>query len=160
MWFSLRRGGSVEFGEMDLWVFSRSMFSQSYKGHSLEVAEFKDHPAELLSKGAGQTRKKHHDKEPSSITTSILSWQERSWARNVEGRERVRPRPEMGPRQSSLTSQRLWEAIRYLDKPWGYPNWQRWAQSHLSSLSSGVQHRYKIYVSWYTPVRRGLATPF
>lgn len=63
----------MEFGEMDLWVFSRSMFSQSYKGHSLELAEFKGHPAKLLSKGSCQTWSKHHDEEPISITMSILS---------------------------------------------------------------------------------------
>lgn len=100
------------------------------------------------------------DEKPSSSTMSILSWQERRWARNVERGERVRPRPEMGHRQSSLMSQQLWEAIRYLDKPRGYPNWQRWAQSHLYSLSSGVRHHYRIYLSWYAPVRKGPAAPF
>lgn len=62
----------------------------------------------------------------------------------------VRPRPKMGQCQSSLMSQQLREAIRYLDKPWGDPNWQCGAQSHLYSLSSGVQHHYKIYLSWST----------
>jgi len=40
---------------MDLQVFSTTMLLKSCKGHSLQLAEFKDHPANPLIKGSCQT---------------------------------------------------------------------------------------------------------
>lgn len=162
MSFSLKRRCSMEFWDTDLWMFSESMFLLSYKGQSLQPAEFEDNPVKSCqSRGSCQIQSKHHWQMKRS---SVLSRHPSSSDRRGAGpwvwkQERGRPRPKLGHRQSSLMSWWLWEAIRYLDKPCGYPNWQHSAQSHLYSLSSGVRHHYKIYLSWYTPVRKRLATP-
>lgn len=91
------------------------------------------------------------------VTVSILSWWKGRWARSVEGSQ---AEGRDGAVSELINVTTTPKATCCLDKPWGHPNWQSGAQSHLYSLSSGVQLNYKIYLSWPTPVRKGLATPF